>query len=160
MEKCTGYEEGGSLSQEVRKRLTGSKALNCETMRHQHRIRQFEYSRILVINGSQILIRSKYNRIGTYVLTKTHGYVRSIGILYNGHGVILTRGKEASHPFLPIHNQIGSAHSCHSNRPRADSCKGMAHIPSSSHNYHQVLAENLETKTREENTHVPMAINT
>ena len=30
----------------------GSRALNCETLRHQHRITQiFEYSRILFING-------------------------------------------------------------------------------------------------------------
>ena len=105
MEKCTGYEEGGSLSQEVRKRLTGSKALNCETMRHQHRIRQFEYSRILVINGLQILIRSKYNQIGTYVLMKTHGYVRLVGTLGNGHSVILTWSKEAN-PSLSSNSQL------------------------------------------------------
>ena len=42
---------------------------------------------------------------------------------------------------------------------RVGCCKGLAHISSSSPNYHQFWAENLET-TREANYHIPMAINT
>ena len=56
----------------------------------------FKYSNILAINALWIPIRPKYNQNGTYVLMKTHGYVRSVGTLCNGHGVILTEGKEAN----------------------------------------------------------------
>ena len=104
MEKGIGYKEEGSLIPRGRE-MIGSKALNCETMRHQHRIRHFEYSYILVINGLQILMQSKYNLIGKYVLMKTHVYVRSVGTLCNGHDVILTRGKEAN-PTLSSNSQI------------------------------------------------------
>ena len=64
-----------------------------------------------------------------------------------------------THPFHPIYYYIGSPHSSRLNRTRGGCSKGLAHISCSSHNYHQVLAENLET-TCEANYHIPMAINT
>ena len=51
LEKWIGYEEEGSLIPRGRGYYKGLRALNCETLRHQHGITQFEYSRILVING-------------------------------------------------------------------------------------------------------------
>ena len=82
------------------------KALNCETLRHQHRITQFEYPRILVIDGLYILIRSKYNPIGTYVLRKTHGYGRLVGTLYNGHGAYAGQGSKPI-PFFQFTTRLG-----------------------------------------------------
>ena len=72
----------------------------------------------------------------------------------------LCGSRKRSHPFLPIHNYIGLLHSSRSNHSRTGSCKDMAHISCSPYNYHQVLADNMETTPRQVNYHILMAINT
>ena len=63
-------------------------------------------------------------------------------------------------PFFQFTTRLGRHIRAAQTTRETDFCKGLAHISSSSHNYHQVLAENLETTTHEANYHVQVAINT
>ena len=51
MEKWIGHEEEDTLIPRGRETQIGSKAMNCETMRYQHKTWQFKYSHIHVVNG-------------------------------------------------------------------------------------------------------------
>ena len=89
MEKWIGYKEEGSLIPRGR---------GTPDMMEGHDVRDNETPtlnmaiQVLAYIGK--LIRSKYNLNGTYVLMKTHGYVRLVGALCNGRGAILTWAHE------------------------------------------------------------------
>ena len=62
-------------------------------------------------------------------------------------------------PFFQFTTRLGR-HILAAQTAREPAAAKVWHTSSSSPNYHQILAENLETTALEANYHVPMAINT
>ena len=160
IEKWIGYEEDGSLSPRGRgtpDRIKGFELWDNETPTQNKAIRVLTYtSHKWIVDPNPIKVQPDW-----HICTHENTWLRKASWdplqwtwrdPYAGQGSI---------PSLSSNSQLDwVGTSSYSNRPRVGCCKGLAHIPSSSHNYHQVLAENPETTTREANYHVPMAINT
>ena len=96
IEKLIGYEEEGSLlprGKETLDRIARSELQVNETPTQNKAIRVLAFTgHKWIVDPDPIKVQPDWH-ICTH---ETHGYVRSVGTLCNGHGVILMRVKEAN----------------------------------------------------------------